>query len=90
MRKLEAAVRHTNFMELIFPGILFGVAIRTKKPVAIPLAPIIWKIVVGEEVTVDDLEEVDVMYVKSLQSIRDHTSTQFNEENFHEVSPDYS
>ena len=52
---------------------------------AIPLAPLIWKILVGEDVGADDLEEVDVMYVKGLQSIRDHVASQFNEENFHEV-----
>lgn len=66
-------------------GILFGVSIRTKKPVAIPLAPIVWKLVVGEEVTADDLEEVDAMYIKGLQSIRDNLTSQFNEHNFHEV-----
>ncbi|CAG7693965.1 unnamed protein product, partial [Allacma fusca] len=70
-----------------FIGILFGVSIRTKKPVAIPLAPLIWKILVGEEVIADDLEEVDVMYIKGLQSIRDNVASQFNEENFHEVIP---
>jgi E3 ubiquitin-protein ligase HERC1 len=67
-------------------GILFGVSIRTKKPVAIPFASIIWKLIVGEEVSADDLEEVDVMYIKGLQSIRDNIASQFNETNFHEVS----
>jgi E3 ubiquitin-protein ligase HERC1 len=62
------------------------VAIRTKKPVAIPLAPLLWKILVGEDVTADDLEEIDVMCIKGLQSIRDHIASEFDEENFHEVS----
>jgi len=61
------------------------VAIRTKKPIAIPLAPLIWKILVGEDVTADDLEEIDVMCIKGLQSIRDHLTSEFDEDNFHEV-----
>jgi len=61
------------------------VSIRTKKPVAIPFAPIIWKMLVGEEVNADDLEEVDAMYIKGLQSIRDNVASQFTESNFHEV-----
>ncbi|XP_044756783.1 probable E3 ubiquitin-protein ligase HERC1 [Coccinella septempunctata] len=70
-----------------FLGILFGVAIRTKKPLAIPLAPIIWKLLVGEPVTIDDLEEVDCMYVQSLRSIRDIHMSGVSAENFHEVIP---
>jgi E3 ubiquitin-protein ligase HERC1 len=71
---------------MLVTGILFGVSIRTKKPVAIHLAPMVWKLLVGEEVTADDIEEVDAMYIKGLQSIRDHVASQFNETNFHEVS----
>ncbi|KAK9884642.1 hypothetical protein WA026_007479 [Henosepilachna vigintioctopunctata] len=70
-----------------FLGILFGVAIRTKKPLAIPLAPIIWKILVCEPVTIEDLEEVDCMYVQSLRSIRDIHLSGVTAENFHEVIP---
>ncbi|XP_045467504.1 probable E3 ubiquitin-protein ligase HERC1 isoform X2 [Harmonia axyridis] len=70
-----------------FLGILFGVAIRTKKPLAIPLAPIIWKLLVGEPVSVEDLEEVDCMYVQSLRSIRDIHMSGVTAENFHEVIP---
>ncbi|XP_044259648.1 probable E3 ubiquitin-protein ligase HERC1 isoform X3 [Tribolium madens] len=70
-----------------FLGILFGVAIRTRKPLAIPLAPMMWKLIVGEVVTIEDLEEVDCMYVQSLRSIRDIHLSGVGEENFHEVIP---
>ncbi|KAL3277276.1 hypothetical protein HHI36_012626 [Cryptolaemus montrouzieri] len=76
-----------HIMWFKFLGILFGVAIRTKKPLAIPLAPIIWKLVVGEPVTIEDLEEVDCMYVQSLRSIRDIHVSGVTAENFHDVIP---
>lgn len=68
-------------------GVLFGVAIRTKKPLAIPLAPIIWKLIVGEPVTIEDVEEVDCMYVRHLRNIRDIHTVGVTAENFHECIP---
>lgn len=46
-----------------------------------------WKLIVGEVVTIEDLEEVDCMYVQSLRSIRDIHLSGVGEENFHEVIP---
>lgn len=70
-----------------FLGILFGVAVRTKKPLALPIAPMIWKLVVGEPVTVEDLEDVDCMYVQGIRSVRDIQQSGVREENFHDVIP---
>ncbi|XP_076258464.1 putative E3 ubiquitin-protein ligase HERC1 isoform X2 [Rhynchophorus ferrugineus] len=70
-----------------FLGILFGVAIRTKKPLAIPLAPLIWKLIVGEPITVEDLEDTDYMYVQTLRSIRDINKSGVTAEYFYEVIP---
>lgn len=70
-----------------FLGILFGVAVRTKKPLALPLAPFIWKLIVGEPVTISDLEEIDCLYVQSLKGIRDIHLSGVTESNFHEVIP---
>ena len=50
-------------------GILFGVAIRTRKPIAVSLAPIIWKIILDCDVTEDDLDDVDVHYASTLRSM---------------------
>jgi len=41
-----------------FLGILFGVAVRTKKPLDLHLAPLVWKQLVGIPLTPDDIEEV--------------------------------
>ncbi|XP_049838129.1 LOW QUALITY PROTEIN: probable E3 ubiquitin-protein ligase HERC1 [Schistocerca gregaria] len=70
-----------------FLGILFGVAVRTKKPLAVPLAPIVWKLLVEEPVTMDDLEETDILYTQSLRGIRDIHLSGITETNFYEVIP---
>ncbi|KAJ9589572.1 hypothetical protein L9F63_017210 [Diploptera punctata] len=70
-----------------FLGILFGVAVRTKKPLAVPLAPLVWKLLVGEPVSIDDLEETDSLYAQSLRGIRDIHLSGVTEANFHEVIP---
>lgn len=60
---------------------------RTKKPLALPLAPLIWKLIIDEPVTIQDLEDTDVMYVQSLRSIRDIHLSGVTEANFHEIIP---
>jgi len=61
--------------------------VRTKKPLAIPLAPLIWKLLVGEPVSVEDLEDTDCMYVQTLRSIRDIDQSGVTSDYFHEVIP---
>ncbi|XP_057655201.1 probable E3 ubiquitin-protein ligase HERC1 isoform X1 [Diorhabda carinulata] len=70
-----------------FLGILFGVAIRTRKPLALPIAPMIWKLIVGEPLTVEDLEDTDCMYIQSLRSIRDIHLSGVTKDNFHDIIP---
>jgi len=41
-----------------FLGILLGVAMRTKKPLDLYLAPPVWKQLAGMPLSSDDLEEV--------------------------------
>ncbi|XP_073979432.1 probable E3 ubiquitin-protein ligase HERC1 isoform X3 [Rhodnius prolixus] len=77
--------RHLNWFK--FLGILFGVAIRTKKPVALPLSPIVWKLIVKQTVTWEDLEENDALYAQSLRGIRDIHLAGVTKETFHEVIP---
>lgn len=62
-------------------------AVRTRKPLALPLAPIIWKLLVGDPVSIEDLEDVDCMYVQSLRSIRDIHLSGVTEGSFHDVIP---
>lgn len=60
---------------------------RTKKPLALPLAPIIWKLIIDEPVNIQDLEDVDIMYIQSLRSIRDIHLSGVTEHNFHDIIP---
>ena len=56
---LNPALTSSEHMEQFkFLGILLGVAIRTKKPLDLHLAPMLWKQIAGMPLTVDDLEEV--------------------------------
>lgn len=59
---------------------------RTKKPLALPLSPLVWKLIVQEPVTFLDLEENDTLYAQSLQGVRDIHLSGVTESSFHEVS----
>ena len=52
-----------HLMQFKFLGILMGVAIRTKKPLDLHLAPLVWKQLCCVPLTLEDLEEVDLLYV---------------------------
>lgn len=60
-------------------------AIRTKKPLALNLSPLVWKLLVQEPVSRIDLEENDTLYAQSLRGIRDIHLAEITEANFHEV-----
>ena len=68
-----------------FIGILLGVAVRTKKPLDLHLAPPIWKVLVGLQLTPEDIEEVDVLFMSNMRGIRDIDEDGVTEHNFHEV-----
>lgn len=54
-----------------FLGILFGVAIRTKKPLNLNLSSIIWKLLTGYNITFTDLACVDDMFAKNMKFIKE-------------------
>lgn len=72
-------------MQFKFLGILMGVAVRTKKPLDLHLAPLVWKQLCCIPLTLEDLEEVDLLYVQTLNSILHIEDSGITEENFHEV-----
>uniref|UniRef100_A0A8D8RZ78 HECT-type E3 ubiquitin transferase n=1 Tax=Cacopsylla melanoneura TaxID=428564 RepID=A0A8D8RZ78_9HEMI len=76
-----------SLMHFKFLGILFGVAIRTKKPLPLPLSPIVWKLIVQEPVTFTDLEDNDTLYAQSLRCIRDIHLSGVTQDNFQEIIP---
>ena len=77
-------------MQFKFLGILMGVAIRTKKPLDLHLAPLVWKQLCCVPLTLEDLEEVDLLYVQTLNSILHIEDSGITEESFHEVNPGWS
>ena len=78
----------TALLQFKFLGILLGVAIRTKKPLDLHLAPAVWKVLAGISLTPDDIEDVDLLYMRSLRGIRDIDEDGVTEETFQDVSID--
>jgi len=52
-----------------FVGCLLGLAIRTKYLLPLHLPPIIWKMLLQEEVTLATVEEIDILSVSALQDM---------------------
>ncbi|KAH0619794.1 hypothetical protein JD844_014057 [Phrynosoma platyrhinos] len=82
-----SACLEEHLMQFKFLGILMGVAIRTKKPLDLHLAPLVWKQLCCIPLTLEDLEEVDLLYVQTLNSILHIEDSGITEENFHEMIP---
>ncbi|XP_068741343.1 probable E3 ubiquitin-protein ligase HERC1 [Montipora capricornis] len=75
-------------MELFtFLGILMGVAIRTRKPLDLHLAPMVWKQLTNASLVPEDIEEVDTLYMQSLRGIRDIHESGVDEHSFSEIIP---
>ena len=62
---------HLNMFR--FLGVLLGIAIRSGSPVDLQLAPPVWKQLVGETLTLQDLSEVDSDYIQGLLYLQVHT-----------------
>jgi hypothetical protein len=67
---------------LKFLGKLMGVAIRSKEYLDLDIAPIIWKLIVQDTPSREDLEAIDMFEVKSLSSLRDVESEGVTAETF--------
>ncbi|XP_047218559.1 probable E3 ubiquitin-protein ligase HERC1 isoform X5 [Girardinichthys multiradiatus] len=76
-----------HMLQFRFLGILMGVAIRTKKPLDLHLAPLVWKQLCCIPLQLEDLEEVDLLYVQTLKSILHIEDGGITEDNFHEMIP---
>merc|ERR1719266_3228336 len=64
-------MNHVKAQYFRFLGILIGVSIRTSKPIAINLAPIVWKLLGCAKLFIEDLQDVDYLYAKSLLNLKD-------------------
>uniref|UniRef100_A0A8C2A9Q1 HECT-type E3 ubiquitin transferase n=1 Tax=Cyprinus carpio TaxID=7962 RepID=A0A8C2A9Q1_CYPCA len=82
-----AAVSDDHMVQFRFLGILMAVAIRTKKPLDLHLAPWVWKQLCCIPLGAADLEEVDLLTYRSLQGILHLDNSVINEENFTVMIP---
>lgn len=70
---------------LEFLGKLLGAALRSKHYLALHLAVLVWKPLVGERVTLDDLASVDSMIVNSMRQMRTIDTMGVTEEMFEDI-----
>nr|XP_015798394.2 probable E3 ubiquitin-protein ligase HERC1 isoform X1 [Nothobranchius furzeri] len=76
-----------HMIQFRFLGILMAVAIRTKKPLDLHLAPWVWKQLCSMPLSGVDLEEVDLLTYRTLQGILHLENSEITEENFHVMIP---
>lgn len=53
-----------------FLGKLMGIAIRSKEYLALNMPSIVWKQIIQEPLSVEDLEAIDYSFVKSIEQLR--------------------
>ncbi|XP_074547318.1 putative E3 ubiquitin-protein ligase HERC1 isoform X2 [Halichoeres trimaculatus] len=82
-----AALSEDHMIQFRFLGILMAVAIRTKKPLDLHLAPWVWKQLCSMPLGGPDLEEVDLLTYRTLQGILHLENSGITEDNFHVMIP---
>ncbi|XP_049908951.1 probable E3 ubiquitin-protein ligase HERC1 isoform X6 [Epinephelus moara] len=82
-----AALSEDHMVQFRFLGILMAVAIRTKKPLDLHLAPWVWKQLCSMPLGGPDLEEVDLLTYRTLQGILHLENSGITEDNFHVMIP---
>eukprot|EP01035_Chromulina_nebulosa_P020273 gene20273-26318_t len=55
---------------LVFLGKLMGIAIRTNNYMDITLAPIVWKLIINDTITFDDVRLIDLYTVTNIENLR--------------------
>ena len=63
-----------------FVGNLIGIALRTKQRMAFELCSAVWKTIVGDVVTIDDVDSVDHAFVSTLRQVNEFTQTDDSED----------
>ncbi|XP_056259324.1 probable E3 ubiquitin-protein ligase HERC1 isoform X6 [Seriola aureovittata] len=82
-----AALSEDHMVQFRFLGILMAVAIRTKKPLDLHLAPWVWKQLCSMPLGGPDLEEVDLLTYRTLQGILHLENSGITDDNFHVMIP---
>ena len=63
-----------------FVGNLIGISLRTKQLMSIELCSAIWKTIVGDTITVEDVEAVDSAFMNSLRQVKEYQESDGDEE----------
>ena len=79
------ATTATHMEMFAFFGKLMGIAIRSKEYLALNIPSIIWKLLVRDTPTIEDLEAVDCSFMKSLDIMRNYDSPETFEDVFFET-----
>eukprot|EP00066_Takifugu_rubripes_P013620 XP_011602886.1 PREDICTED: probable E3 ubiquitin-protein ligase HERC1 isoform X2 [Takifugu rubripes] len=82
-----AAFSEDHMIQFRFLGILMAVAIRTRKPLDLHLAPWVWKQLCSIPLGGADIEEVDLLTYRTLQGILHLENSGITEDNFHVMIP---
>nr|XP_015195044.1 PREDICTED: probable E3 ubiquitin-protein ligase HERC1 isoform X5 [Lepisosteus oculatus] len=82
-----SAISEEHMIQFRFLGILMAVAVRTKKPLDLHLAPWVWKQLCFIPLNAQDLEEVDLLTSRSLQGILHLENSGITEDNFPVMIP---
>ena len=71
-----------HYEMFVFFGKLMGIALRTKEYLALNIPSIIWKLLVQDTVTREDLEAIDLFTIQSLDAVRNIHLQGITEETF--------
>ena len=61
-------------------GNLIGISLRTKQLMSIELCSAIWKVIVGDKITVEDVEAVDSEFMNALRQVKDYKESDGKED----------
>ena len=64
-----------------FLGKFFGIAVRSKAPLGISLPPCFWKFILSQNITLNDLEEIDEQFVNAHKCLL-HLDSEITESDF--------
>jgi E3 ubiquitin-protein ligase HERC2 len=73
------ATSQTHLELFVFFGKLMGLAIRNGEFLHLDLSPVVWKLLVQDKLCLEDLEAVDVDFVRSLRTIANTPESGFEE-----------
>eukprot|EP00475_Leptophrys_vorax_P015607 TRINITY_DN2190_c0_g1_i1.p1 TRINITY_DN2190_c0_g1~~TRINITY_DN2190_c0_g1_i1.p1 ORF type:complete len:1987 (+),score=619.90 TRINITY_DN2190_c0_g1_i1:517-5961(+) len=74
-----SATNPVNLEMYEFVGFLMGLALRTKHTLSLDLPSMLWKQLLGEEVQINDLEEIDKLSVQAYNEMKTMDKDKFEE-----------